>query len=194
MIVLATTSKTRQAMLRNAGIRFTSESPEVDEQRLVSQNPHWTALQTPYELAKAKAEDISQRRPTATTIGADQILLFEGRIFAKPFDLAECRQQLLLLNGKKHELVSSVVCVKNGKEVWSAAETATLTMRNFTDEFLDQYLIAHGSKCLTSVGGYQIEGPGIQLFETVTGDHFTILGLPLLQLLAYLRTANEILT
>ena len=194
MIILASTSATRQAMLRNAAIQFSVESPRVDERQVAADNPGWTPKDAALGLAAAKAREVSFRRPEALVIGADQILTLGSRIYSKPADREACRTQLLELRGQTHNLISSGVCARNGEIVWTHTDTARLRMRNFSDSFLEDYLTILGSDVTTSVGGYKIEGLGVQLFETVEGDHFTILGLTLLPLLSYLRSAREIET
>jgi septum formation protein len=192
MIVLASTSYTRQAVLKAAGLSFDAVSPQVNETALVAANPHWSPAETALKLAGAKALAVSATAPSAVVIGADQVLALENRVYAKPRDSAECRMHLRELRGRTHRLISSAVCAREGRVEWSCTAEACLTMRDFSDAFLESYLVAVGQDCTTSVGGYKIEGPGIQLFENVVGDHFTILGLPLLPLLDYLRSCGEI--
>jgi len=192
MIVLASTSPTRQAMLRNAGLSFTSVSPNIDERDLVARHPHWAPSETALRLAEAKAVDVSTNHADAVAIGADQVLVLGSQVFAKPSSIEECRQHLLELKGRNHKLISSVVCARSGHVEWSHTAEALLRMRPFSDRFLEQYLNQIGNDCLSSVGGYKIEGLGLQLFEDVRGDHFTILGLPLIPLLGYLRMTGEI--
>lgn len=192
MIILASTSATRQAMLRNAGLVFTADAPRVDEKALVAEHPEWRPREVAIKLAEAKACDVSSRHPQAHVIGADQVLALGNKIFGKPKDRAHCREQLLELRGKAHALISAVVLACNGKVVWSHADEARLSVRDFSEGFLEAYLDAIGDDCTTSVGGYKIEGRGVQLFGEVSGDHFTILGLPLVPLLDRLRTAGEI--
>ena len=192
MIVLASTSVARQSMLHNAGLAFTIARPDVDERALVIDNPQWPPRETALKLAEAKAMDVSCHHAGAFVIGADQVLSIGERIYGKPRDRAQCRQQLCELRGRPHSLISAVVLVRSGKTVWSHVGESRLTMRDYSDEFLETYLDAIGDDCVTSVGGYKIEGPGVQLFSTVSGDHFTILGLPLLPLLEKLREVGEI--
>lgn len=192
MIVLASTSVARQSMLHNAGLAFTIARPDVDERALVIDNPQWPPRETALKLAEAKAMDVSCHHAGAFVIGADQVLSIGERIYGKPRDRAHCRQQLRELRGRTHSLISAVVLVRSGKTVWSHVAESRLTMRDYSDEFLETYLDAIGDDCVTSVGGYKIEGPGVQLFSTVSGDHFTILGLPLLPLLEKLREVGEI--
>lgn len=192
MIILASTSATRQAILRNAGLSFTAAAPDVDERALVAAHPEWGPRDMAIRLAEAKALDVSRRYPDAHVVGADQVLALGQRAYGKPGDRAQCRTQLIELRGKTHALISSVVVASNGRVLWTKAEEAMLSMRDFSDAFLDAYLDAIGDDCTTSVGGYKIEGRGLQLFQAIHGDHFTILGLPLLALLEALRDMGEL--
>lgn len=192
MIILASTSPTRQSMLRNAGLDFTAAAPDVDEKALVAAHPQWHPRETARMLAEAKAVDVSRRHAGAFVIGADQVLALGETIYGKPRDRAHCREQLLQLRGRTHALISAVVLARDGLSVWTHSDEALLTMRDFGDAFLDSYLDSIGDDCTTSVGGYKIEGRGVQLFASVAGDHFTILGLPLVPLLERLREAGEI--
>lgn len=192
MIILASTSATRQAMLRSAGLSFSAASPGVDETALVTANPHWRPLDAALRLAEAKALDVSKRHANALVIGADQVLALGNEIFGKPRDRAHCREQLRRLRGRRHALISAVVIARDEKTLWSHTDQALLTMRDYSEDFLDSYLDVIGDDCTTSVGGYKIEGRGVQLFNSITGDHFTILGLPLIPLLSELRAAGEI--
>lgn len=192
MIVLASTSATRQAMLRHAGLDFTATAPVVDEAALVAANPRWMPRETALKLAEAKAIDVSRRDPGAHVIGADQVLALGNKIFGKPRDRVHCRAQLKELRGQTHVLISAVVLAKDGKTIWTHTDEAQLIMRDFSDEFLEDYLDAIGDDCTTSVGGYKIEGRGVQLFQSISGDHFTILGLPLVPLLVRLREAGDV--
>lgn len=192
MIILASTSATRQSMLRNAGLSFAAEGPHVDEAALVAANPRWSPRETAMQLATAKAMDVSHRHRGAFVIGADQVLALGNRIYGKPRDRAQCRDQLRALRGQRHALMSAVAMARDGKIEWSHNAEATLTMRDFSDAFLESYLDLIGEDCKTSVGGYKIEGPGVQLFDSVAGDHFTILGLPLVPLLEELRRLGEL--
>lgn len=192
MIVLASTSSTRQGLLRNAGLAFSAESPQVDEAALVLANPQWQPQEVAMSLAEAKAVEVSRRYPDAVVIGADQVLALGGRIFGKPRDRAHCRDQLLTLRNARHSLISAVVLAQGGKRIWAHADEAVLTMRDFSPAFLENYLDLIGEDCTTSVGGYKVEGLGVQLFTSIEGNHFTILGLPLIPLLERLRSLGEV--
>lgn len=192
MIILASTSPTRQTMLRNAGLSFRCEAPLVDERVLARSHPEWRPADVALQLAKAKAEEVSQRHPDNLVIGADQVLAFRDRAFSKPSDQEECRQQLMTLRGNTHTLISAVTTARDGKALWWHIDEAKLTMRQFSDVFIGDYLASIGSDCTSTVGGYKIESSGVQLFSQVDGDHFTILGLPLLPLLQQLRDAGEL--
>lgn len=192
MLVLASTSATRQSMLKHAGLDFTAAAPLVDEGALVAANPQWMPRETALKLAEAKAMDVSRREPGAHVVGADQVLALENKIYGKPRDRAHCRTQLQELRGQMHVLISAVVLATDGTITWTHVDEAQLVMRDFSDEFLDAYLDAIGDDCKTSVGGYKIEGRGVQLFQSISGDHFTILGLPLVPLLVRLQEAGEV--
>lgn len=140
-----------------------------------------------FELALAKARAVSQQYPYSYVLGADQICVGDNHRFDKPKDLNEAREHLKRLRGRSHKLVNGLVILKGSEVLWRHTETATLTMRDFSDSYLERYLIAVGEDVLSSVGGYRLELLGSQLFDAIEGDYFTILGLPLLPLLAYLR-------
>jgi septum formation protein len=192
-LVLASASPARKRMLEDAGLVFEVVAPACDEEaaklefRRQGCSPHAQAE----ALAELKARSVSARSP-AYVIGADQMLAVDGVALDKPKNRAEARRQLLLLRGQTHELITAAVVAKDGAIVWRATNIPRLTMRTFAETFLDQYLDRAGGAVLASVGAYQLEGLGAQLFERVEGDYFSVLGLPLLPLLAFLRAKGEI--
>jgi septum formation protein len=188
-LFLASASSTRAEILRKAGVPFTAEPAAVDETEMKRALAAEGATPTDAALALAelKARKVAARHPGALVIGADQILECNGVWFDKPPDLDHARAQLKSLRGRAHRLISSVCVVRDGERVWHETDTAELTMRRFSDTFLDSYLQKVGNAVCGWVGAYQIEGLGAQLFSRVRGDHHTILGLPLLPLLAFLR-------
>jgi septum formation protein len=183
-------------MLQAAGLSFAAVAPEVDESalkgELAAANPPSGASDVAAALARAKAQAVSARMPSALIIGADQVLALGDELFDKPGDAARAREQLQRLRGKPHQLHTAAALAEGGKIVWRRVEVATLYMRPFSDAYLDAYLAEAGPSIFGTVGGYEIEGRGIQLFERVEGDHFTIIGLPLLALLAELRKRGVI--
>ncbi len=188
-LILASASKIRRTLLEQAGLAVEAIAPSVDEQEMKAA---FQAEKSPVEacaeaLADLKAMRISQRHPGALVIGADQMLECNGVWFDKPADLDHARAHLQALRGKTHRLVTAAVVALNGSRVWGTVDTARLTMRPFSDPFLDRYLADAGPAVLSSVGAYQLEGLGAQLFARIEGDFFTILGLPLLPLLGFLR-------
>ncbi len=188
-LVLASQSTTRVAILRNAGVDFEALPSGVDERRVEA--PLAAAGASPGDialaLAEAKARACAQADAGAHVIGADQTLEAGGGRWHKPATLEEARRQLTALAGRSHLLHSAVVGLHGDAAPWRHLDTATLTMRRLTPSEIDAYLGRVGDKAAESVGAYQIEGPGIQLFERIEGDYFTILGLPLLPLLEWLR-------
>lgn len=188
-LVLASGSPTRALMLEKAGLRPILDKPLVDEEevKLAGKAEGVGADAVAEALAELKAQRVTRRHPGALVIGADQMLECEGVWFDKPSDRAAARAQLLALRGKTHQLVSCAVILRDGERLWHKTDRARLTMRNFSENFLDGYLDAVGDEVLHSVGAYQLEGLGAQLFQRVEGDFFTILGLPLLPLLGFLR-------
>lgn len=188
-VILATASAARQAVLAAAGLRFTAEAAAVDE-AAIKESARAEGIppgEAAMLLAEAKAQRIARRHPEALVIGADQLLVCDGRWFDKPPDMAAARTQLLALRGRPHELMTAMVCWRGGQRAWQHLARPRLTMREFSEEFLDAYLVAEGEAVLGSVGAYRLEGIGVQLFSAVEGEHGAILGLPLLPLLGFLR-------
>ncbi|HJW42791.1 MAG TPA: Maf family protein [Rhizomicrobium sp.] len=187
--VLASGSASRRRILTEAGITFAAVLADIDEETLKGryQREGTAASQIAGRLAEAKALAVSAARSGALVLGADQTLLFEGAVVSKCSDLAAARLLLRRLRGHEHLLVGGYVLAHGGEVVWRHRETAHLVMRNFSDAFLDGYLAAEGQGVLSAVGCYKLEGRGMQLFEKVEGDYFSILGLALQPLLAELR-------
>jgi septum formation protein len=192
---LASASAARLRLLRAAGVVFECEPPNLDETEIKADMAATGADATELAgaLAQAKASLVASRRPGLAVIGADQVLEYAGQCFDKPGNRDEARRHLRMLGGRTHRLVSGVCVVSDGNILWSHAETARLTMRPFSEEFLEAYLDTVEPGTWDSVGGYRLEGMGAQLFERIDGDHFTIQGLPLLPLLRFLRRKGMIL-
>jgi nucleoside triphosphate pyrophosphatase len=188
MLVLASTSPTRRKVLEQAGIAYRAIAPGVDEEaaKAAFRAEGFPARDLADALAELKARG-GWMRTREPVLGCDQTLELDGEVFDKPGDLANLRDQLVRLRGRMHKLHSAVVLVENGEPTWREVVSVNLTMRSFSDAFLDAYVAAEGDSLLGSVGGYRIEGPGVQLFSRIVGDHFAILGLPLIGLLEALR-------
>ena len=187
-LILASQSRARQALLTNAGIDFEAVTAEIDE-RAVQQA---SGLSAPGEiaslLAREKALSVSARLSGKFVVGADQTLALGDRLFSKPAGRAQAAEQLRALAGRSHELHSAVALARDGKILFEAVAIAGMTMRRLGEAEIDVYLDEAGDAVTSSVGAYQLEGLGVHLFERIEGDHFTILGLPLLPLLAFLRS------
>lgn len=188
-VVLASGSRTRARMLENVGVTVTLDPPLVDEDEIkqAGRDEGVDAAAVAEMLAEMKAQRVTRRHPGTIIIAADQMLECEGEWFDKPANRAQAADQLSHLRGKTHRLISCAVAVKDGQRLWHQVDRATLVMRNFSDLFLADYLDRVGDDVLGSVGAYHLEGLGAQLFQRVQGDFFTILGLPLLPLLGFLR-------
>ena len=188
-LVLASASPARAMLLRQSGISFIQFHTDVDERKIESQmrDEGLESAEISQALAEAKALHASQKFSQSCVIGADQVLECEGSSFSKPPDMDSARNQLRRLAGKTHHLVSSAAVVREGKILWSCCDQASLTMRPLSEEFIDHYMGQAGDSILNSVGCYRLEELGAQLFSSIEGNYFTILGLPLLPLLAFLR-------
>jgi septum formation protein len=191
-LILASQSSARKMLLANAGLAFEAVTADIDERGIQAasklSNPREIALL----LAREKAKAVSANRPGSYVIGADQTLALGERLFNKPAGRAQAMAQLRDLAGNSHELNSAIAIAHDGKIVFEDVSVARMTMRQMTEAELSAYLDAAGDAVTTSVGAYQLEGLGIHLFERIEGDHFTILGLPLLPLLAFLRSQQLI--
>ena len=189
-LVLASQSRTRQTLLANAGIEFEAEPADIDE-RAVQQASGFSAPgDIAALLAREKALFVSSRKPGRFVVGADQTLALGTRLFSKPAGRAQAAEQLRALSGQRHELHSAVAVARDGKILFEAMAVAGMTMRQLGEADIEAYLNEAGDAVTSSVGAYQLEGLGVHLFERIEGDHFTILGLPLLPLLDFLRNAR----
>ncbi len=193
-LILASSSASRQMLMRNAGLTFSSIPAQIDERAIDTKleqegaAPEVIAL----DLAKAKAIAVSLLHPSAYVIGSDQTMSLGDRIYHKAKDMAQAHANVLSLSGKTHRLNCGVALAKNGAVIWDTVSIAKMTVRELSADYVSRYLERSGSQVLSSVGAYQLEGEGIQLFSSIEGDYFTILGLPLLPLLAQLRELRVI--
>ncbi len=193
-LILASASASRQMLMRNAGLTFSSIPAQIDERAIDTKlkqdgaAPEVIAL----ELAKAKAIAVSLLHPEAFVIGSDQTMSLGDRIYHKAKDMAQAHANVLSLSGKTHRLNCGVALAKNGAVIWDTVSIAKMTVRELSADYVSRYLERSGLQVLSSVGAYQLEGEGIQLFSSIEGDYFTILGLPLLPLLAQLRELRVI--
>lgn len=195
-LILASASTARAALLRAAGVAFAVEPAAIDEAGLkrTAREAGHSAMECAVGLAVEKALCVSRRHPTALVIGGDQILAAGTEWFDKPSDLAAARAQLLALCGRTHVLATAVVVARRCDWLWQATSAPELTMRSFSDAFLAAYIEEEGDALLGSVGSYRLEGPGVQLFSRISGDHFSVIGLPLVELLEFLRGRGAVLT
>ncbi len=192
--ILASGSSARRQMLEVAGVAFTVQPADVDEDAIRATLGDADPMHVARVLARAKAEEVSRRHPGALVIGSDQVLALGRTIYTKSASLVEARAALRSLAGRRHHLHSAVALAIDGAHVWDHLDTAALHMRDVSDAFLDGYLARAGERVCASVGAYELEGLGIQLFESIEGDYFTILGMPLLPLLVELRARGVIAT
>jgi septum formation protein len=193
-LILASASPFRRKILDNAGITVDSVPASTDERAVEAslEGSGATPDDVALILAEAKALDVSAKRPEALVLGCDQTLALGDRIFHKPRSMEDARRHLLALSGKTHQLNSAAVLARNGETLWRHVGVASLTMRVLEPAFIGRYLAAVGDEALSSVGSYQVEGRGIQLFDQIEGDFFTIVGLPLLAVLAALRELGAV--
>lgn len=193
-LVLASASPFRRMLLDNAGIAFQAQAADIDERAIEAEierqgsSPEEVAL----VLAEAKARNVGQAFPAAIIIGSDQTMSLGTRVYHKPRDMNEARDHLLSLSGKVHQLNSGIVLTQGNDVLWKHVSSARLSVRVLSPDFIDAHLARVGTKALSSVGAYQLEGEGIQLFDAIDGDYFTILGLPMLPLLEKLRDLRVI--
>jgi septum formation protein len=195
-LVLASASAARGALLKAAGLAFDVVPAHIDEaairDNILENTAGAEAGDIASVLAAEKARVVSALHPDALVIGADQVLVLGGQIFSKPASLIEAREHLTMLRGRTHDLISAVALARRGTVHWQTTAAAGMTMRDFSDEFLGAYIERMGDRMLQTVGCYELEGLGVQLFERIDGDYFTILGIPLLPLLRRLREEEMI--
>lgn len=193
-LILASKSPFRAMLMRNAGLEFVQHGADVDERAIES--AMYTDGVSPEDLASTLAEvkalDVSAKHPDAFVVGSDQTLSLDDDVLHKATTMEEARRRLLLLEGRTHQLNSAVVLARHGKALWRHVSVARLTMRKLSPEFVGRHLARTGNRVLGSVGCYQLEGEGLQLFEGIDGDYFTIIGLPMLPLLDELRQQGVI--
>lgn len=193
-LILASSSPFRRGLMENAGLRFEAVAAEIDERAIEAplEQQGATPDQVALVLAEAKALDVSRRFPGAVVLGSDQTMSLGARVYHKPKDRREAAENLLSLAGRTHQLNSAIVLARDSEILIREVAHARLTMRAFTAEFVEAYLDRVGETIFRSVGGYQLEGEGIQLFSAIDGDYFTIVGLPMLPLLEHLRNLGVI--
>jgi septum formation protein len=191
-LILASKSEVRRKILAGAGIPVEARPAPIDERAVEARSHVHGAAEVARVLAGAKAHTMAAQMPGRVVLGADQTLTLDDTRFSKPMDRGSARAQLVALRGRTHRLHSALSLVRDGAVLFEHSEAAELTMRDFSDRFIETYLDTTGPAAYASVGGYQIESAGIHLFERIEGDYFTILGLPLLPLLDYLRGSGAV--
>ena len=193
-LILASGSEIRARLLQNANVAFDVHKARVDEEmiRRALEAEGATPRDVADALAEAKARKVSLKNPEAVVLGCDQVLDFQGEMFSKPADPDEVRTQLLRLKGQRHMLYSAAVIYQNGEPVWRFVGGVRLFMRHFSDTFLDDYVDRNWDSIRHSVGGYKLEEEGVRLFEKIDGDYFTVLGMPLVEILSYLTLRGDL--
>lgn len=193
-IILASSSEIRATLLRNAGVPFTTEKPRVDEEMIRASLEAEEASPRDIAdfLAEAKAQKVSLKANGAMVIGCDQVLDFDGSVMSKPVDPSECLAQLTALRGKTHRLLSAAVIYKDGEPLWRHVGVVRLTMREFSDDYLRDYVDRNWESIRWSVGGYKLEEEGVRLMSRIEGDYFNVLGLPMIELLNYLTVRGAL--
>lgn len=186
-LILASTSAVRRQLFEAANVPVAVAASGVDEDIIKRQSAHLDPAALATALATAKALAVNKDAPGRPVLGCDQLLILGDSIFDKPADMAGVRRHLRALRGNSHTLLSAAVLVQDNQVLWQTVETAVLQMRDISDTFIEHYIAAEGDILLTSVGAYRLGGMGVQLFSSIVGDHFTILGLPLLRILEQLR-------
>jgi len=195
-LILASTSHTRRNLLENAGLTIEVEPPRVDEEMIRDgmRAEQYSPRDIADALAEAKAARVSRKKPDALVLGCDQVLDLEGDLLSKPDTAAQARAQLLAMRGRRHELLSAAVICEDGAPIWRHVGTARLTVRAFSEAWLDDYIARNWPDIGDSVGAYKLESEGVRLFSRIEGDYFTILGLPLLDLLGFLTLRGDLPT
>ena len=193
-IILASSSEIRATLLRNAGVPFTTEKPRVDEEMIRASLEAEEASPRDIAdfLAEAKSRKVSLKANGALVVGCDQVLDFDGSVMSKPADPSECLAQLTALRGKTHRLLSAAVIYKDGEPLWRHVGVVRLTMREFSDDYLRDYVDRNWESVRWSVGGYKLEEEGVRLMSRIEGDYFNVLGLPMIELLNYLTVRGAL--